>query len=126
MTPLGPRVITCPFGSVTTSKEVGKGMVDPPMTMPPGTEICKVEVDIVSVVPDTVVREPFGRVSVVGRTVVTDPLNVLCWLDEEFVTCKDWVFEPIVVVLLDNDDEFPGRDIELILETLLEDEVEAV
>lgn len=38
--PDGPRTTVCPSGSVNVSKELGRGIVDPPMTIPPGTDVC--------------------------------------------------------------------------------------
>ena len=39
MIPLGPRTTVSPFGSVRVSGELGKLNVDPPKTMPAGTEL---------------------------------------------------------------------------------------
>jgi len=71
--PLGPSVIVCPSGSVNTSEEAGRLNDDPPMIIPPGTEVCEGEVGKVSVVPGIVVSDPSGSVETEGGIVTTEP-----------------------------------------------------
>jgi len=79
--PLGPNTAVGPSGSIIVVGEVGTMKVDPSITTSPiadWVELVVWELEKgVSVVPEIVVREPFGSVEIVGRMVVSDGLGKL-------------------------------------------------
>jgi hypothetical protein len=96
--PLGPRITVDPSGSVIVSEEAGKLKDEPPIIIPPGTEVCvadvadpvpeagsKVKVTPSVVIPKGPVAEGKPRVSV-PTTIPLGPNTM------------DWPFGSVIVV----------------------------